>query len=272
MRFHTALILLAASCALFAQTETDPEIVRARSEIERVRGLVEAGAAPRVQLQKAEDALADAQDAALLRKTLYGKDLTEAQSDDMIAAAGRRVERRRAALESAQKLVSAGAAAAATLDGPRRDLDLAEKERTLAESRADLVRELAQMALAEEILALKLKTAPSEAAGIAERFDGDGVFNMVVFASVQDAFENQFHKSLPVSAMGETAVHRSLGFDHTGRVDVAVNPDAPEGAWLRTYLTIRRIPYFAFRQAVPGKATGAHIHLGPISSRLSSGG
>jgi hypothetical protein len=29
-----------------------------------------------------------------------------------------------------------------------------------------------------------------------------------------------------------------------------------------------RIPYIAFRQAVPGKATAAHIHIGPVSMRL----
>ena len=72
--------------------------------------------------------------------------------------------------------------------------------------------------------------------------------------------------------MGETAVHRSMGFDHTGRVDVALSPDGPEGAWLKSYLAIKRIPYFAFRQAVPGKATGAHIHIGPISTHFSNGG
>jgi len=164
------------------------------------------------------------------------------------------------------------AAAAVTADAPRRELDLAEKERSLADERASLVRELAQMAQAEETLALKLTIAPSEARGIAERYDGDGVFNMIMFAGVQEAFELQFHKSLPVSAMGETAVHRSMGFDHTGRVDVAVSPDAPEGEWLRTYLMYKRIPYFAFRQAVPGRATGAHIHIGPISTHLSTGG
>ena len=43
-------------------------------------------------------------------------------------------------------------------------------------------------------------------------------------------------------------------------------------AWLRQYLAEHRIPYFAFRQAVPGKATGAHIHLGPVSTRLKLGG
>jgi hypothetical protein len=73
---------------------------------------------------------------------------------------------------------------------------------------------------------------------------------------------------MPVSADGETATHRALGFDHRGRVDVAVNPDQPEGVWLMGYLQKNRIPYFAFRMAVQGKATGAHIHIGPQSARL----
>jgi hypothetical protein len=53
-------------------------------------------------------------------------------------------------------------------------------------------------------------------------------------------------------------------------VDVALNPDQQEGLWLRKYLESRKIPYFAFRAALPGKATGPHIHMGPPSQRLVS--
>jgi hypothetical protein len=95
---------------------------------------------------------------------------------------------------------------------------------------------------------------------------------MVMFAGVETANERQFGASLPVSAMGQTAVHRAMGFDHSGRVDVALNPDSAEGEWLRTFLTVKRIPFFVFRQAIPGKATGAHIHIGPVSTHLASGG
>jgi hypothetical protein len=77
---------------------------------------------------------------------------------------------------------------------------------------------------------------------------------------------------MPVSAIGESAVHRSLGFDHRGRVDVALHPDSPEGEWLRSYMMDNKLPFFAFRQAVPGKATGAPFHLGPSSLRISKGG
>jgi hypothetical protein len=38
--------------------------------------------------------------------------------------------------------------------------------------------------------------------------------------------------------------------------------------WLRRYLQSQKIPYYAFTHAVPGKATGAHIHIGPGSTRL----
>jgi hypothetical protein len=61
-----------------------------------------------------------------------------------------------------------------------------------------------------------------------------------------------------------------MGFDHSGRVDVAINPSDPEGIWLRNYLKSRGMPYYAFTRAMAGKATSAHIHIGPGSTRLHS--
>src|SRR5436190_2224212 len=101
-----------------------------------------------------------------------------------------------------------------------------------------------------------------------EHFTGDGSFTHDDFRQVLLAFERTFHRPLPLSAVGESAVHRALGFDHRDRVDVAVTPDSAEGSWLRTYLESGDIPYFAFRSSVPGKATAAHIHIGPPSTRL----
>src|ERR1039457_4975684 len=271
MRFYTAPLFLLASSFACAQNNSEPEVARVQAEVARLRVLVEAGAAPRLQLQKAEDAMADAQDAGILRKPIYWPDLPEWQSADQ-AAANRRLERRKKAYGDAKKLVDAGAAAQTSLDAPRVEIDMASKECGLAESRAALVRELAQMASVEEALSIKLNTEPADAHAIAERHDGDGVFDMVMFAGVETAFERQFGEALPVSAMGDTAVHRALGFDHRGRVDVALNPDTAEGAWLRLYLSVKRIPFFVFRQAIPGKATGAHIHIGPMSTHLASGG
>ena len=247
-------------------------MTRAKAEIEKLRALVQAGAAPRNQLERAEEQMADAEDAAFLRKTLYGQDLNAEQADEMIAAARRRRERREKTYESAKKLVDARVMPANSLESPLSDVDLARKEYALAETRANLTRELAAMVRAEEDLDTKLAQAPAEAHNVAERFDGDGVFTTPQFARIETAFVGKFKKPLPVSAMGETAVHRSLGFDHRGRVDVAIYPDAPEGVWLRDYLTQHHIPYFAFRHAIAGKATGAHIHIGPGSTRIHNGG
>jgi hypothetical protein len=272
MRFFPGLMLMVCASFVCAQTNDDPEVARAKAGIDRLRALVEAGAMPRAQLEKAEAQIVDAEDAAYLRKTLYGQELTAEQSVEMIAAANRRFERRKKAYDEAQKLVEAGVASQLSLATFLDELDMARKECDLAESRAKLTIALSEMARAEESLENKLLHEPAEAPQIAERFDGDGLFTALMFSKVETAFTEHFGKPLPVSAMGDTAVHRTLGFDHRGRVDVAINPDQPEGVWLREYLTSNRIPFFAFRQAVPGKATGAHIHLGPMSTRFKLGG
>jgi hypothetical protein len=272
MRFLSGLILVACATCVSAQTEDPPEVLRAKAGIERLRSLVDAGVLPRAQLVRAEAAIADAEDEALLRRTVYGTELTDDQADEMLAAAARRLDRRQQALEDGQKLVDRGVASLLSLTPLMEELDGARKEQELAETRAKFTRELAQMARAEELLESKLIHEPQEVHELADRYDGDGIFNMGTFSRVELDFVKQFGKPMPVSAMGETAVHRSLGFDHRGRVDVAIHPDQPEGRWLLEHLVELHVPYFAFRQAVPGKATGAHIHIGPMSTRFKLGG
>ena len=272
MRYLPGVLFMACASFVCAQTLDPPGVLRAKADIDYLRSLVAAGVAPRAQLERAEAVLTDAEDDALLHRTIYGNGLTDEQADEMIGAAARRVERRQKALDEAQKLVESGVAAQNSVNPLREDLDAARKESCLAELRARYTHELSEMARAEELLESKLAHEPQAAGELADRFDGDGVFNMADFSGVEQAFEKQFAKPLPVSAMGETALHRSLGFDHRGRVDVAIHPDQPEGRWLLEYLTGKRIPYFAFRQAVPGKATGAHIHIGPMSTHFKLGG
>ena len=265
-----ALMLFVCAATGLAQTAEDPEVARAQMELDRIRVLVQTGALPRGQLIKAEETLSDANDSATIRKSIFSQDLTEDQADDLVAAANRRFERRKKAYDDAKKLVDMGAMPSRTLANLLQDMDFARQDCVRASSRADIAKQVAEMAEAELALQTRLAEHPAEAPKIAERFDGDGIFTPQIFERVEQAYEKQFGKPLPVSANGETAVHRALGFDHRGRVDVALHPDTPEGVWLREYLTERRIPFFAFRQAVAGKATGAHIHLGPISTHLAA--
>lgn len=78
---------------------------------------------------------------------------------------------------------------------------------------------------------------------------------------------SQFGRTLPISAFGQSAVHNRLGFDHRNAVDVALSPDSVEGRKLVNELRLFRVPFIAFRKAVPGVATGAHIHVGRPSHR-----
>ena len=270
MRSKLALLCLGGAISVWGQTPGDREFRRAQSNIEELRKQVEAGVAPRARLEQAEEALSDAQDAELLSRTLYGKDLTEEQSVEMEAAALRRLERRQAAMQKLQNLVDAGALPLKSLDSAQEEVNWARTEHELVATRAGLVHEIAEMARVEQhaLEAQESESLPAVGGPVMERFDGDGLFTHEDFRRVLLAFEKQFGKPLPISAQGETAVHRALGFDHRDRVDVAIFPDTAEGLWLRLYLESSDIPYYAFRHSVPGKATGAHIHMGPPSNRL----
>ncbi|MFN7992275.1 MAG: hypothetical protein U0Q18_01655 [Bryobacteraceae bacterium] len=268
MRFLLPFLMVTA---LFSATPSaeDPEVIRARNAIERLRSLVEAGAIPRNQLEQAENALADAQDMALLKRTMYAQDLTEDQADTMVAAAKRRLDRRQKQLDNIKGMVDAGVASRGEMGTFLEEVDYARKEYDLAVDRENIVRELSAMARAEQERQAQPGPGTPASHMASVRYDGNGVFTTAEFQQVSKAFEKRFQKALPVSALGETAVHRALGFDHRGRVDVAISPEQPEGIWLRSYLEARHIPYFAFWQAVPGKATGAHIHMGPESTRIA---
>jgi hypothetical protein len=264
----SALVL--SGMALFGQDS--PEMARAQQEIARLRELVAAGAIAPGRLADAEQKLGDAQDDAILRRTLYGRlnvqDLTEEQSREMVEAAERRLERQKQRIDRTQKLVNAGVLARGELSSLDEELESRRLTVDLAKSRAKLLDELAEMARREMAAEAAEASVPRVAQPVMERFDGDGKLTPAEVKAIDAAFEKHFSKPLPVSANGETSMHRALGFDHRGRVDVALNPDQPEGVWLRSYLEGNQIPYYAFRSAVPGKATGAHIHIGPGSTRL----
>lgn len=119
----------------------------------------------------------------------------------------------------------------------------------------------AERALPEGVHSSTIKGVPYEWS--------EGAFRPTDIAMVKIAYQKEFSRTLPLSASGETTTHRALGLNHRNRVDVAVNPAHPEGVWLRRFLAAHRIPYFAFWRASPGRATAAHIHIGPPSTRYA---
>lgn len=258
--------------AQIAETAATNSIKIAEDQVQRIGSLVEAGALPRMRLEQAQRDLADARDEAILDRTLYGKlpvqSLTEEMGNEMVAAAQRRVDREQQRIDDANKLVDDGIVARNSVSALQDEMNLRTMALNLARSRSELITELMAMARSERSME-SAPAAPGAFAGGMEHFEGSGRFNETKdLKPIESAFEAKFDKPLPISADGETAVHRALGFDHRGRVDVAVNPEQKEGQWLMTYLKDRKIPFYAFTHAIPGKATGAHIHIGPGSTRL----
>ena len=184
----------------------------------------------------------------------------------MVAAARRRVERKQARLDELKPLIEQGILARNASAPLVEDLADLNKTLELALSRETFLREMADMARAEQ--SFERIDAMVEPRPLSERFDGQGTFSPAHWKKILLAYESSFGKPIPVSAHGETAVHKALGFDHRGRIDVAVNPDAPEGVWLRDFLTKEKVPFFAFRAAIAGKSTAPHIHIGPPSLRV----
>lgn len=108
----------------------------------------------------------------------------------------------------------------------------------------------------------------SEAGGLV-RFNGGAPWSLADAGKIESFFAARFGHPLPVSARGETELHKRMNFDHRNAMDVAVHPDSAEGRGLMEFLRGAGIPFLAFRGRVSGSSTGAHIHIGKPSLRLA---
>jgi hypothetical protein len=84
---------------------------------------------------------------------------------------------------------------------------------------------------------------------------------------VQRFFQDTFKKPLPIAVLGQGAIHDRWRLDHRNAMDISLHPDTVEGQALINFLRYNGIPFLAFRSAIPGTATGPHIHVGRPSHR-----
>lgn len=158
--------------------------------------------------------------------------------------------------------------------------EVEESERALVTAKAKVTETEKQIAEADNLIAEAkaaeqlAKLGPSrlgayQTTAALIRYNGPAHWVLSDAAKVESFFAGKFRRAMPISAYGQTAVHDHLGFDHRNSMDVAVNPDSAEGQALMTYLRGLGIPFIAFRYAVKGSATGAHIHVGYPSHRIS---
>jgi hypothetical protein len=253
-------------------------VERAKTDVERIQVLVDQGTLPQSRLDEALARLGDAEDDAILSATLYNaaslQDMTPAQAAAMLAAAQRRVDRETTLVADRQKLLDLGIIAKSEMAGVNAELTSRQSALNLARSRLKLLDELRQMAAQEQNLerAAQASMLKDGLKYSMTRYDGSGVFNLAEINEISTEFEKHFHRPLPITANGQTALHQALGLDHRNRVDVGLNPDQPEGIWLRQLLERLHVPYLAFTSAVAGAATAPHIHIGTASTRLKLAG
>ena len=235
---------------------------QADPELERVENLVRAGALPRRALIEAQTERLKRGYRETLSRTLLSETLKKGELKTMLDAADGLVRIARENLNIVMARVEAGVVPLRLLQEAKDELSGAERQAELANTRADLIRQMERMVAAETYL------EELEGEDLAYRFEGFDEYELEMLEEIGAMYRYTFGTSPPVSADGDTDLHRSLGLDHTGRIDVALHPDSDEGMFLTYMLESLGIPYIAFRSAVPGQSTGPHIHVGPPSDRI----
>jgi len=99
------------------------------------------------------------------------------------------------------------------------------------------------------------------------RFNGAAAWGLNDAWKVERFFSDAFKKPLPIAVFGQGSIHDRWHLDHRNAMDISLNPEGIEGQALINFLRGNGIPFSAFRQAIPGTATGPHIHIGRPSHR-----
>lgn len=99
------------------------------------------------------------------------------------------------------------------------------------------------------------------------RFTGAGRWVLTQAGAIESFFQQTFKRPLPIAVFGQGSIHNQWRLDHRNAMDISLNPDGVEGQALIRYLQSNGVPFSAFRGAIPGVATGPHIHIGLPSHR-----
>jgi hypothetical protein len=153
--------------------------------------------------------------------------------------------------------------------------ELENSERALSNTRLETERIREWIAEDDRALSLAEEAAEAEADGFPKhmaliRYDGTASWSLTGVGEISRFFRERFGRALPISTMGQSDTHDRMGLDHRDAVDVALRPDSTEGRDLIAYLRRAGIPFIAFRGKITSMSTGAHIHIGHPSPRLTA--
>ena len=176
-------------------------------------------------------------------------------------------------LATAKKLFAEGLLSKAQVDENQRLLNVeqqkvAETKKQMANADSQIANVLVEQE-ADDTLARNLRLAKNGVIRTTSfiRFNGISGWALNDAWKIQRFFSDTFHKELPIAVFGQGAIHDRWRLDHRNAMDVSLHPDGPEGQALMGFLEKNGIPFSAFRSAIPGTATGPHIHIGRPSHR-----
>jgi len=176
-------------------------------------------------------------------------------------------------VELSKKLLAEGLIAKAQVEENERALDaeklkVADTRRQMTNADAQIAGVLVETAADDEISRnLRLARRGLIRTSSFTRYTGSGGWTLSDAGKIQRFFSDTFHKQLPIAVFGQGAIHDRWRLDHHNAMDIQLYPDSVEGRALQDYLQKNGIPYSAFRSAIPGTATGPHIHIGRPSHR-----
>ena len=176
-------------------------------------------------------------------------------------------------LEQAKKLFAEGLLARKDLEDS--ELAVVAAKAKFEETRRQMTNADAQVAAilvetaADEEIAKNLQLARQSLVRTTAftRFNGAPGWGLSEAWKIQRFFSDTFKRQLPIAVFGQGAIHERWRLDHRNAMDISLHPDGVEGRALLDFLQRSGIPYLAFRSAIPGTATGPHIHIGRPSHR-----
>jgi diguanylate cyclase (GGDEF)-like protein len=122
--------------------------------------------------------------------------------------------------------------------------------------------------MSEALASLAGEVQPRRSKSGAIKYQPPSDWSLDRLPEIQSRFKQTQGRDLPVKVRGQGAIHDRWGYDHHDSADISLNPDSSEGQALMAQLREQRVPFLAFDHAIPGVATGPHIHIGHPSTRI----
>jgi hypothetical protein len=176
-------------------------------------------------------------------------------------------------LELSRKLLEEGLISRTQFEENERALASAQEQvattrRQMGEADAQIAAIVVEAA-ADEKIARDLRLARQSLVRTTSfiRYNGTPGWGLGEAWKIQRFFSDTFKRELPIAVFGQGAIHERWRLDHRNAMDISLHPDSVEGQALLSFLQKNGVPYLAFKSAIPGTATGPHIHIGRPSHR-----